>query len=84
MKIMKVTLSDLKEMMKQGTVKFQYVKKDGTVRTAFGTLKSDLITKKPAGGVCYPKEVGYTPYFDIEKDCFRVFAESKLIGVVED
>ena len=81
--IKKVTVTELREMLKKGTVTFQYTKKDGSVRTAKGTLKSDLITRKPDGGVCYPKEVGYTPYFDVEKDSFRVFAESKLIGVVE-
>ena len=80
----KVKLTELKEMLAKGTVKFQYTKKDGSVRTAMGTLKSDLITKKPAGGVCYPKQVGYTPYFDVEKGWWRVFAESKLLGVVEE
>lgn len=83
MKTSKVTITDLRERMKKGTVKFQYIKKDGSVRTAVGTLRSDLITKKPAGGVCHPKEAGYTLYFDVEKDAFRVFAESKLLGVVE-
>ena len=70
--------------MKKGTVKFQYIKKDGSVRTAVGTLRSDLITQKPAGGECYPRRQGYTPYFDIEKGWWRVFAESKLSGVVEE
>lgn len=80
----KVTITELKKMLAQGEVKFQYTKKDGSVRTAVGTLKSSLITKKPSGGVCNPREAGYTPYFDIEKGWWRVFAESKLIGVVEE
>lgn len=79
----KVNISELKDMLRKGTVKFQYTKKDGSIRTAVGTLQSDKITKKPAGGVCHPKEVGYTPYFDLEKEAWRCFAESKLIGVVE-
>lgn len=81
--IKKVNITELKKMLCNGTVKFQYTKKDGSVRTAVGTLKSDLITKKPAGGVNYPKEAGYTTYFDLEKNWWRVFAESKLLGVVE-
>lgn len=84
MKTSKVTVAELREMMKKGTVKFQYVKKDKSIRTAVGTLRSDLISKKPAGGVCYPKQVGYTIYFDVEKDAFRVFDGSKLLGVVEE
>ena len=83
MAIKKVTNDELRQMMKEGTVTFQYKKNDGTIRQAVGTLKSELITKKPAGGVCHPKSAGYSPYFDVEKDGFRVYAESKLIGVVE-
>ena len=79
----KVNLTELKEMLTKGTVKFQYKKNDGTIRTAVGTLKSDLITKKPAGGQNKVKDAGYVTYFDLEKDWWRCFAESKLIGVVE-
>ena len=79
----KVTIKELREMLINGTVKFQYTKKDGSVRTAVGTLKSSLITHKPAGGENKVKGAGYTTYFDLEKDAFRCFAESKLLGVVE-
>ena len=84
MKIKKVTGTKLHEMLCKGEVKFQFTKKDGTVRTAVGTLKSDLITRKPTGGENKVEGAGYTTYFDLEKDAFRCFAESKLIGVVED
>lgn len=67
-------------MLKTGKVKFQYTKNDGSVRTAVGTMKSDLITKKPAGGVCHPKSAGYSLYFDVEKDGWRVYADSKILG----
>ena len=79
----KVNITELKEMLTKGTVKFQYTKNDGSVRTAVGTLNSGLITKKPAGGQNKVKDAGYVTYFDIEKDWWRCFAESKLIGVVE-
>ena len=78
----KVNLTELKEMLTKGTVKFQY-KNDGSVRTAMGTLKSSMITRKPSGGQNKVKGAGYTSYFDVEKDAWRCFAESKLIGVVE-
>jgi len=78
-----VTPTELREMLKSGKVKFQYTKKDGSVRTAIGTLKSSLITNKPNGGRNKVKEAGYTSYYDLEKDAFRCFAESKLVGVVE-
>lgn len=83
MSIKKVTNEELRKMMMEGPVTFQYKKNDGTIRQAVGTLNSSLITKKPAGGICHPKNAGYSPYFDVEKDGFRVYAESRLIGVVE-
>lgn len=83
MAIKKITNTELRKMMKEGTVTFQYKKKDGSIRQAIGTLKDDLITKKSNGGICYPKEKGFSPYFDVEKDGFRVYAESQLIGIVE-
>ena len=79
----KVTAEELRKMLCQGTVKFQYTKKDGSTRTAVGTLKPSLITHKPAGGENKVKGAGYTTYFDLEKDAFRCFAESRLLGVVE-
>ena len=78
-----ISNADLRALMKKGKVTFQYKKNDGTIRQAVGTLKSELITRKPAGGVCHPKNAGYSLYFDVEKDGFRVYAESRLIGVVE-
>ena len=79
----KVTPAQLHDMLCKGAVKFQYTKKDGSVRTAVGTLKSSLIARKPAGGENKVKGAGYTTYYDLEKDAFRCFAESKLLGVVE-
>jgi hypothetical protein len=79
----KVNITELKSMLTKGTVKFQYKKNDGSVRTAVGTLKSDMITNKPSGGQNKVKGAGYTSYFDVEKDAWRCFAESKLLGVME-
>jgi hypothetical protein len=84
MKLKKVNASELHEMLCKGKVKFQFTKKDGSVRTAVGTLKSSMITNKPSGGQNKVKDAGYTSYFDVEKDAWRCFAESKLIGVVEE
>lgn len=80
----KVTITELKEMLCKGQVKFQYKKNDGSIRTAVGTLKSSLITRKPFGGQNKVKDAGYVTYFDIEKDWWRCFAESKFLGVVEE
>jgi len=79
-----ISNSELRKMLKKGTVKFQFTKKDGSVRTAVGTMDPSLITKKPMGGVCIPKEKsGYSIYFDVEKDGWRLYDENKLIGIIE-
>ena len=41
MKLKKVNASELHEMLCKGKVKFQFTKKDGSVRTAVGTLITD-------------------------------------------
>lgn len=82
--IRKVSENEFRAMLKEGVVKFQYIKKDGTIRNATGTLKDDLITKKTYGGVCIPKQYGYSVYFDIDAANFRCYDKNKLIGVVED
>ena len=79
----KITPTELNEMLHKGKVKFQYVKNDGSVRTTIGTLKSDLITTNSKGGENKVKNAGYTTYFDVEKNAFRCFAESRLVGVVK-
>lgn len=84
MKLKKVTGDELHRMLCEGKVKFQFTKKDGSIRTAVGTLNNSLITNKPSGGKNTVKDAGYTTYYDLDKDAFRCFAESKLLGVVEE
>lgn len=84
MKLKKVTGAELHEMLRKGKVKFRFTKKDGSVRTAVGTLRDDLITNKSNGGENKVKGAGYTTYYDLERDAFRCFAESRLLGVVEE
>ena len=84
-----ITPTDLAEMMRNGIVHFQYRKKakkgqpedSGEIRDAWGTKKSEVITKIPHGGECPPKRAGYTIYFDVEKGDWRAFLDGRLIGV---
>jgi hypothetical protein len=69
----------IKEALHNGFVVFEYKKKDGTHRKAFGTLKSNYILQhwKPKGEYCYSIEVckslGYIQYWDLERNNFRQF-----------
>lgn len=82
-----VTPTELREMLKQGPVKFQYKKKDGSIREAVGTVNPGIIEEAgatPNGGVCHPKSAGYSVYYDIKEEGFRCYDESQIVGVVEE
>lgn len=78
-----ITNEELRQRMKEGKVTFQYRKNDGTIRQAVGTLNPKFVTRPSNGGPNKVKDAGYSTYFDVEKDAFRCYAESKLVGVVE-
>ena len=84
-----ISPAKLQEMLKTGIVHFQYRKKpkkgqpedSGEIRDAWGTKQMTIVAKIPYGGDCPPKRVGYSIYFDLEKEDWRAFAEWRLIGV---
>ena len=84
-----ISPKDLENMMRSGIVHFQYRKKpkkgkpedSGEIRDAWGTKENSVITKIPHGGECPPKNAGYTIYFDMEKEDWRAFLDSRLIGI---
>lgn len=68
----------LKAALKRGIVKFLYTKLDGTVRTAWGTLKEGLIPQTK--GTERKKNESLITYYDNEKASFRSFKVANLIG----
>lgn len=71
----------LKRQMKQGIVKFMFKKLDGTLRTAWGTLKEDLIA--PILGTGQKPNKTLCVYYDTEKDSYRSFKIANLIEVCQ-
>jgi len=59
-------------------VKFYFQKVDGTIREAYGTLKSDLI---PATGSDRKKNDTVQVYFDTEKQEYRCFKKANLLNI---
>ena len=80
---MATTIKDLKEAMKKGVVKFQYMKKNGTLRTATGTMNMNLINDNYSfrGGEG-PSKHGYTSYWDTDKGDWRCFNDASLVGIL--
>lgn len=78
----------LQEKMLEQAVRFQFRKKDGSVRDAVGTRKRELMVL-PSGDLWEPKgpqkpECPTTiGYFDLEKQMWRSFICTEFIGLVE-
>lgn len=73
-------LSKLKKAMKKGIVKFMYTKLSGEIRTAWGTLKEELIPV--TSGENRKKNDSVMVYFDKEKDAYRCFKVANFLRIV--
>lgn len=74
----------LKRMLREGTIEFEYTKKDGTTRIAVGTTKLDLFKDSPN----YKQPVGnrevnsdIITYWDLDKDGWRSFNGNNLVHI---
>ena len=69
-----------RNLLKKNIVKFRYKKKDGTVRTALGTLKKDMLPKFKT-----EKRPTYNPlrfiYWDTKRKQFRSFLRANFIDL---
>ena len=63
-------IEEAKRQMRLGTCHFLFVKKDGTVREAYGTLNASLCNKHINGRGISPESWGCSCYFDVEKGKF--------------
>lgn len=75
-------IEEAKRQMREGTCHFLYVKKDGSVREAFGTLNASLCGKHINGRGVSPETWGCSCYFDCEKGEFRSFRWQNIIDVL--
>lgn len=71
-------IAKCKAAMYKGIVKFRFEKLDGSIRTAFGTLKSELIPDTLGSRRPNPTVV---TYFDQEKGEYRCFKAALFIGM---
>ena len=75
-------IEEAKRQMRAGTCHFIYMKKDGTVREAFGTLNAALCNKHINGRGQSPENWGCSCYFDVEKGQFRSFRWQNIIDIL--
>ncbi len=74
-------LNELKNRMRKEVVKFAYLKKDLSVRIAYGTLMPQLMSDKILGtGICGDARK-VVVYYDVECGNFRCFQMQALIKI---
>lgn len=73
-----------KRMMRGEVVRFAYMKKDGSVRVAVGTLQRQAVEANVVGTGIPKKYFGMFAYLDLEKMAWRGFKEERFIGTIEN
>ena len=74
-------LNELKIRMRREVVKFAYLKRNGEVRIAYGTLMPQQMVDKVLGtGLCGDARKGCS-YFDVERGELRCFLMQALINI---
>lgn len=72
-------LQGLKSALQNGVAKFAFVKKDGTLRFALGTLKLDLIPNSDHPKGVRPASEKVVTFFDLEKTSWRSVSINSLV-----
>lgn len=73
-----------KRMMRGEVVRFAYMKLDGSVRVAVGTLQPNAVEANVKGTGIPKKFYGMFAYLDLEKMAWRGFREERFIGTIEN
>ena len=75
-------LTEFSNMLREGIVDFEFIKKDGTVRSAKGTLLAEHLPapKADIDGTSRKPSENVMVYFDMEKKSFRSFVKESFVG----
>ena len=73
-----------KRMMRGEVVRFAYMKNDGSVRIAVGTLQPQAVQANVVGTGIPKKYYGMFVYLDLERMAWRGFLENRFIGTIEN
>jgi hypothetical protein len=75
-------LTEFSNMLREGIVDFEFIKKDGTVRSAKGTLLAEHLPAPKADSDSTPhkQNENVMVYFDMEKKSFRSFVKESFVG----
>lgn len=80
---MRTVAEQIKEDLHKGVVTFTFTKKDGSTRTAVGTLQTNILTEKLGDWKpSRPSSPKVQVFFDMEKNEFRSFSLGSEIEVL--
>ena len=74
-------IHDLKERMKTSVVEFYFIKRDGSLRRAYGTTMPSLAAKHINGRGIPRESVKTTPFFCVESGQWRSFRWESIVKV---
>ena len=74
------SVEELKQMLHEGIVNFEFVKKDGSVRSAKGTLLSEYLPAQKENTTPRKHNENVVVYYDLEKKAFRSFVAESFVG----
>lgn len=74
------SVDELNKMLHEGIVEFEFIKKDGSVRQAKGTLLSEHLPAPKADATPRKKNDDVLVYFDLDKKSFRSFVKASFVG----
>ena len=72
-----------KRMMRGEVVRFAYMKTNGEIRYAVGTLQSDAVEANVWGYGIPKRYFGQFAYLDLQVMAWRSFKEEKFIGIID-
>ena len=80
-----IELETLKKRMMRGeVVRFAYMKLNGEVRIAVGTLQAQAVAANVNGNGIPKRYYGMFAYLDLEKMAWRGFLENRFVGTLEN
>ncbi len=74
------SVEELNKMLHEGIVEFEFIKKDGSVRQAKGTLLTEHLPAPKADATPRKKNDNVLVYFDLDKKSFRSFVKASFVG----
>ena len=73
-----------KRMMRGEVVKFAYMKLNGELRIAVGTLQADAVKANVKGNGIPKRYYGMFAYLDLSVMQWRAFKEERFVGTIEN